>query len=280
MGNLCNNIDTFLTLHAILTTTLEDPEHQLTSPEAAAIQHLQDSGLSLKHTKGVSKPNKKPKNPPSKSATRPRTNAYSPYSLPSLTPQELVAPEEDLFVIQMMHGFSAPKGRWVGALLVTIHLPLLRCTLHEDGLRRQPSPPDRHSCRSGPWCAISLVDTESSLLSLIKTGRADAYAAERTFFARRCGAHNCALYIAQNLTLFDPALSSAKHHQMLGTKGEHHSTMQSFLKNQQEPLTCTRNQVFFLHRNFGLAAIIHPSASIDFLGRCTPILSLERPGTS
>jgi hypothetical protein len=64
MGDLCSNIDTFLALHAILTTQLENPVLPPSSPEAAAIKRLKESGIPLvplKRRKGETNSNKKPK---------------------------------------------------------------------------------------------------------------------------------------------------------------------------------------------------------------------------
>ncbi|KAJ6611633.1 hypothetical protein B0H10DRAFT_2223919 [Mycena sp. CBHHK59/15] len=306
MGDLCSNINTFIALHAILTTELENPDFQPSSPEAAAIKRLKDSGIPLvplKRRKGGTSSGKKAKKDTAKDDTPPkkteadldkiaddRIQALLPDKLPPpLTPQELIKlvlhptalatqEEEDAFVLQMMRGFAAPEGTWTSILTAAGLHSNQKVTIKTTTAAAAAEVPGQ---------PVSLVTAESNLFSLIKTTRADTYAAERIMLCEAMctqpawrklnnndkGAHNRKLYMAQNPKLFDADKTDAQKHKMLTRGGEHWKPMSEFLRNDRELLTRGRNQVFLLGQVFGLAAIIHPATSIDSLGRRTPTLS-------
>ncbi|KAJ7300453.1 hypothetical protein DFH08DRAFT_908521 [Mycena albidolilacea] len=305
MADLCSTVDTLIALHATLTTQLQDPARQLSSPEAAAIKRLKESGIPLKRRKGKgeTQPKKKPKKDTTKDDTPPkkteadldeiaddRIQALLPDKLPPpLTPEELVKlvlhptalatpEEEDAFLIQMMRGFAAPEGSWTSILSAAGLHSTQKVTIKTV---------TTNAAAETPGQPVSLVTAESNILSLIKTTRADTYAAERILLCQTMstqpawhnlnhndrGVHNRELYIAQHPQLFDADQTDAQKHKMLTRNGEHSTAMNDFLRKDREPLSRARNQVFYFGRVFGFAAVIHPAASLDSLGRRTPTLT-------
>ncbi|KAJ7790074.1 hypothetical protein B0H14DRAFT_3161604 [Mycena olivaceomarginata] len=249
--DLCTTIDTFITLHGTLTTQLGTPNLQLSSPDAAAIKRLKDSGIPLvprKQRKGETKSAKKAKKGTNKEDTPPKTKAdldqvadariqaLLPDKLPPLiSPQELVdlvlhptalatPEEEDAFVLQMMRGFAAPERTWMSILT-----------------------------------AAGLHSTQKVTIKTVTDNAANEVPGELV-----------PLVTAES---FDAVESDAHKHAMLTRSGEHWDSMNNFLRNDREPLSRARAQVFHFARVFGLAAIIHPGASLDSLGRRTPTLS-------
>ncbi|KAJ7445562.1 hypothetical protein B0H11DRAFT_2249452 [Mycena galericulata] len=306
MADICTNVEALLALQATLTAQLENAEDPPSTPEVAALKRLKDAGIKVGPPKKPRKgDNSKPteKKQASKAPIQPKSTeieldniaderiaALLPEILPPpLTAQELVnlllhppalstAEEEDAFVVQMMRGFASPDGSWTDLLTaaglhsnqtVSIHTATAAAAAQVPG---QP---------------LSLVTTESNLLSFIKSARADTYATGRILLCEiMCsqpawnqlsnierGVHNREVFMAQNPTFFDADKTKAEKHTMLTRNGDHYKAMTAFLKNDREPLTRARNQVFNFGQVFGFGAIIHPAASLESLGRRTPTLS-------
>ncbi|KAJ7859614.1 hypothetical protein B0H14DRAFT_3135099 [Mycena olivaceomarginata] len=286
--DLCTTIDTFIALHRTLTTQLGTPNLQPSSPEAAAIMRLKDSGIPLvprKQRKGEMKSAKKAKKGTNKARlyledTPPkikadldqvadtRIQALLPDKLPPpISPQELVdlvlhptalamPEEEDTFVLQMTRGFAAPERTWM-SILTTADLHSTQKvtikTVTDNAANEVPGKP------------VPLVTAES-----VHTTRANLYAAERILLCETL----CTQTAWQQLNNIkrEFTTTSSRH---ADPRGEHWDLMNDFLRNDREPLSRARAQVFHFARvaQFGLAAIIHPGASLDSLGRRTPTLS-------
>ncbi|KAJ7489505.1 hypothetical protein FB451DRAFT_1167172 [Mycena latifolia] len=239
MGNLCKNIHTFLAVHALLANQLQNPNPQPSSPEAAAIERLKDSGIPLS--------NKKPK--------RDTCKVLLPHQLPPLlTPQELVnfvlhlmalatPEEEDAFVVKMMHGFAAPEGTWTLILTATGLHSNQKVTIKTATATATAEVPGQ---------PVSLVTAESPTWHKLNTNNK--------------GVHNRELFMAQIPKLFDADKTDTQKHKMLMHSSEHLKPMNEFLCNDCEPLTYMHNQAFHFGQVFGFAAVIHPTASIDSLG--------------
>ncbi|KAJ7232469.1 hypothetical protein B0H12DRAFT_1076840 [Mycena haematopus] len=250
MSDLCSNIDALLELH---------------EKEAAAVKRLKDRKIPFgpnKRRKGKSSSSKESKEDKDKEDER------------------LSTPDaEDAFMVEMMRGFAPPEQSWSPILT--------EFSLHSNqkvSIRAATAA----AAAAVPGQPISLLAAESQLFSLVRTTRADAYAAGRVVLCETIATnpawnamsnaekavHNRELFMVQNPRLFAEYTTNAQKHKTLTRHGKHEKAMKSFLRNEREPLSRTRNQVYNFARVFGLSAIIHPAASMDTLGRHTPSLSL------
>ncbi|KAJ7440484.1 hypothetical protein B0H11DRAFT_2099199 [Mycena galericulata] len=298
-SDLCTNVDTLLSLYETLTNQIKNTN--IRSPtETAAIQRLKDYGIPLapkkRRSEGETEPKKRSKTDTGNNTARKKTNAQLddiaderikallPDTLPpALTPDEFVelllnptdlaTPEdENDILLDMMRGFAAPETGWGPILTAAGVHPDQKVTIQTAIAAAAAKVPGE---------AVALVTAESNLLSLIKTNCVDNYAAGRillceTMFTQQAwnklsntqrGAHNRDLYIAQNPTLFDPGEADEEKHKALSQDGKHWEIMNKFLRNDRERLTTARNQISNLGQVFGLAAVIHPAASVDSFGR-------------
>ncbi|KAJ7191914.1 hypothetical protein B0H12DRAFT_1226967 [Mycena haematopus] len=300
MNDLCSNIDALLELHEKVMAQLEHPLLLPTTPEAAAVKRLKDRKIPFgpnKRRKGKSSSSKESKEDKDKEdeddptsevdpdeAADERIQAFLPDTLPPpLSPKELLnlilhpkrlsTPDaEDAFMVEMMRGFAPPEQSWSPILT--------EFSLHSN---------QKVSIRAATAAAAAAVPGQPiSLLAAESTTRADAYAAGRVVLCETIATnaawnamtnaekavHNRELFMAQNPQLFAEYTTNAQKHKTLTRHGKHEKAMKSFLRNEREPLSRTRNQVDNFARVFGLSAIIHPAASMDTLGRHTPSLSL------
>ncbi|KAJ7734512.1 hypothetical protein DFH07DRAFT_967634 [Mycena maculata] len=303
MSDLCGDIERLIDTYNIVVTQLADPDRAPSTPEKKALKRLLDTGIKIKAPKAKKATKKKATkdkdtdNPPPKKTDAEldqiadeRILALLPDKLPPpLTPQDLIQlilhpsqlttpAEQDDFLQQAMRGFAAPEGSWT---------PILTAAGLHSNQRVTVSTVTAAATAAVPGDTIPLVTVEDKLLSFIKTTGADFYATTRIVLCETMctqatwselsnvqkGAHNRELFIAQNPSLFDDALTHAQKHAKLTRGGELLADMNRFLRNDREPLTRARTQIYNLGQVFGFAAIIHPAASLDSLGRPTAALS-------
>ncbi|KAJ6557138.1 hypothetical protein B0H10DRAFT_2240910 [Mycena sp. CBHHK59/15] len=307
LSNLCTEVEDYMRLHEKITRVLQDPNHHPTSPEAAALKRLQESGTlqpvkrrKTQVQKGKPKDGqKKPKDP----APVPKTDeeldeiadkrleAILPTRLaPPHSPQELLEllkrprtsfkPEDEESLFRgLLRGFSSPDGDNWSTILTADGLHSKQRTTIQTATAA--------AAAEDPTNPKSLVDSENSILAFQKSTRADSYAADRILLAELIrtqpawlaltksdkGIHNRDLFILQHPTHFPIHKTREEHHQMLTQNNELETALRKWTRSTREPLTRARNQIYNLYLVFGMAAIIHPAVSLDTIGRKAESLS-------
>nr|GAT42288.1 predicted protein [Mycena chlorophos] len=140
--------------------------------------------------------------------------------------------------------------------------------------------------------AGTMLAKEQRLMKLLDTARTQTYIESRVAlcellsFSREWdelnnsarGAYNRDLYISLHSADFDAARAKQQdlHAMLRKTKkvtGRFHAVYSTWLKNEREPITRARNQVYNLWKLFGAAVLVHPVVRIENLGRATEKLT-------
>ncbi|KAJ7738589.1 hypothetical protein B0H16DRAFT_1570151 [Mycena metata] len=302
MSDLCANINALLSLHAAVTTQLQS-DHHPSADEADALLRLKNSGILVpkkrprakkgetqskakKAKTGTSETDKDPTSqrsePELDEIADQRIDHILPEKLPpAITPQELIElllrkhvvttlGAEDDFLRDLLCGFASPEEGWASFLT--------NSGLHSDQKVTTETVTTAAAAKV-PGQVIPLIDSESNILSLIKTNSATSYANERILLCEMVVTqqawmkleipaktiHNRDLFVAQNPKLFNADQTPENKREMANTT--HKDVLDQFLRQEQNPLVLARNRVSNLAQVFGLAAIIHPAASFHLFSQ-------------
>ncbi|KAJ7082456.1 hypothetical protein B0H15DRAFT_952540 [Mycena belliarum] len=299
MAPLASQIDLFLTLHAEITATLDDPEHRPTTPDASAIKRLREALPIFPPQKRAkvdspsqpkSKGRKRTKPDELDEAADERILSLLPDDVPPpLPPQDLVAlflqppllqnrEEEDAFLVNLIPGFSSPDSGWPDFLRTQGLGSTQTVTIASAAAT---------AAAKVPGAPQTLIAAETTIAKYVNSGLTYNYAMSRIILLETLashsqwdamtniekGDHNRAFFIEQHPHLFDATLTRHACLKMIRKDGKHHAALQTFIKTNREPLIRARNQLAAFYRAFGLPAVIHPSTSLETLGRHTPTLS-------